>query len=44
MYDLAGDPENKEKLEVPKTEVFEFKQGRQWRLSIGSLDNCSDNY
>ena len=45
LYDLAGDMETKtETLQVPNSEVFDYKKGRSWRLSVGSIDNCSDNY
>ena len=45
MYDLAGDPENKDdNPPAPKTELFQYKEGRQWRLSVGDLDNVSDNF
>jgi len=45
LYDLAGDMETKtETLQVPNSEVFDYKKGRSWRLSVGSIDNCSDNF
>lgn len=40
------DDENKadDFLPVPNSETFDYAKGRSWRVSIGTLDNCSDNF